>query len=212
MPSKKLKVSHILAVITICVLVWPHAAEAQAPTPRRPLTPLPATLGAARHPELARSPAAVSGSPWTSLANQPDFLVNGAADPMLLTDGTVLVQDTGSTDWWRLRPDQTGSYVNGTWTQIASLPTDYAPLYHSSAVLPDGRLIIEGGEYNNFKPIWTAQGAIYDPMANVWTPVAPPPNFAVIEDPQLLRADHRRCARHRVGERQVHAGRLLHDR
>ena len=29
------------------------------------------------------------------------------------------------------------------------------PLYHSSAVLPDGRVIIEGGEYNFLTPIWT---------------------------------------------------------
>ena len=65
---------------------------------------------------------------------------------MLLTDGTVLVQDSCATDWWRLTPDQHGSYVNGTWTQVASLPTDYAPYSNSSAVLPDGRLIIEGGD------------------------------------------------------------------
>ena len=78
------------------------------------------------------------------------------------------MQDAGCPDWWRLTPDDTGSYVNGTWTQIASLPSGYAPLYHSSAVLPDGRVIIEGGEYNfyqglYFVPIWTAEGAIYDP-------------------------------------------------
>jgi hypothetical protein len=82
-----------------------------------------------------------------------------------------------------LTPDNTGSYADGTWTQIASLPPGYAPLYHSSAVLPDGRVIIMGGEYNVvdgvfFTPIWTAQGAIYDPIANVWTPVAPPPFFS----------------------------------
>ena len=62
-----------------------------------------------------------------------------------------------------MTPDNTGSYVNGTWTQIASLPDGYAPLYHSSAVLPDGRVIIMGGEYNvvdgvYFTPIWTAAG------------------------------------------------------
>jgi len=34
-------------------------------------------------------------------------------------------------------PDEFGSYVNGTWTQLASTPAGYSPLYHSSAVLPD---------------------------------------------------------------------------
>jgi hypothetical protein len=53
-------------------------------------------------------------------------------------------------------------------------------------VLPDGRLIIEGGEYNfdfstfMFNAVWTPQGAIYDPLADTWTPVAPPPFFGGI--------------------------------
>jgi hypothetical protein len=47
-----------------------------------------------------------------------------------------------------------------------SLPSDYSPLYHSSAVLPHGRVIIEGGEYQFFVPIWTNLGAIYDTLAN----------------------------------------------
>jgi hypothetical protein len=173
------KLSRIAGALAIVTLAWPHQSHAQQ---HRPLTPLPPLMGAAHHSELQRALTPSAASPWTPLNNQPTFLVNGASNPMLLTDGTVLVQDTGSTDWWRLTPDTTGSYVNGTWTQIASLPSDYAPLYHSSAVLPDGRLIIEGGEYNFFVPIWTALGAIYDPLQNVWTPVAPPPFFAVIED------------------------------
>ncbi|HZP23234.1 MAG TPA: hypothetical protein VFB04_07295 [Terriglobales bacterium] len=113
-------------------------------------------------------------SPWTPLTNQPTFR---ASVPLLLTDGTVLMQDEGAQDWWRLTPDQNGSYVNGTFTQIASLPAGYSPLYHSSAVLPDGRLIIEGGEYNFGQSVWTDLGAIYDPLANTWTSVDPPPFF-----------------------------------
>jgi hypothetical protein len=94
----------------------------------------------------------------------------------LLTDGSVLIADDGCEDYWKLTPDQFGSYVNGTWTQIASMPAGYNPLYHAEAVLPDGRVIFEGGEYNFLRPSWTDLGAIYDPVANVWTPVSPP-NF-----------------------------------
>ncbi len=56
----------------------------------------------------------------------------------------------------RLPPDTFGSYVNGTWTQLASFASRFSPLYHSSAVLPDGRVIIMGGEYNFLKPRWTS--------------------------------------------------------
>lgn len=144
-------------------------------------------------PALVHSANSSPSSPWQPLNNQPPFTSNacnggfpGAANPLLLTDGTVIVQDAGCPDWWRLTPDSTGSYANGTWTQIASLPPGYSPLYHSSAVLPDGRVIIMGGEYNfyqgtYFVPIWTADGAIYDPVANAWHSVAPPPFFDVLE-------------------------------
>jgi hypothetical protein len=48
-------------------------------------------------------------------------------------------------------------------------------MYHASAVLPDGRVIIMGGEYNGSgTEVWTNLGAIYDPLANKWTAVAAP--------------------------------------
>jgi hypothetical protein len=85
-----------------------------------------------------------------------------------------------------LTPDEFGSYVNGTWTQLASTPAGYSPLYHSSAVLADGRVIIEGGEYNFLNPVWTNLGAIYNPLTNVWTSMAPPPGWSTIGDAQSV--------------------------
>jgi hypothetical protein len=70
-----------------------------------------------------------------------DYTDCGPGNPILLTDGTVMLADNGCQDWWKLTPDEFGSYVNGTWTQLASLPDGYSPLYHASAVLPDGRVI-----------------------------------------------------------------------
>jgi hypothetical protein len=81
-----------------------------------------------------------------------------------------------------LTPDAFGNYVNGTWTQLASLPADYSPLYHASAVLPDGRVIIEGGEYNFLTPVWTNQDAIYDPRSDAWTSVSPPSGWTSVGD------------------------------
>ncbi len=124
---------------------------------------------------------------WQPLKHQPSFAAGVA---LLLTDGTVMVQDAGAQDWWKLTPDIHGSYVNGTWTQLASLPAGYSPLYFSSAVLPDGRVIVEGGEYNFLNFAWTNLGAIYDPLTNQWTSVTPPSGWANIGDaPSIVLAD-----------------------
>jgi hypothetical protein len=61
----------------------------------------------------------------------------------------------------------------------------YAPLYFSSAVLPDGRVIVEGGEYDcvsGCTAVWQTQGSIYDPVTNTWTPVSPPSGWTTIGD------------------------------
>jgi len=126
---------------------------------------------------------------WTPLnhqpcsAGQPCFFPGTA---LLLTDGTVMAQNNGGDAWYKLTPDNTGSYVNGTWSQVASLPAGYSPLYFASAVLPDGRLIIEGGEYNFFVYAATTLGAIYDPIVDSWTSVAPPPEWCCISDAQSV--------------------------
>jgi len=114
------------------------------------------------------------GGSWTALPAAPS---SGLSNPLLLTDGTVIVHVSQSETWYKLTPDANGNYATGTWSQIASLPSGYGPLYFASAVLPDGRVIMEGGEYNESCPgteTWTSLGAIYDPVANVWNSVSPP--------------------------------------
>src|SRR5207253_3704068 len=138
-------------------------AGAQALPKPHPFPPIPPKKGATR----PAAPALAPSSPWQLLTNQPpvlDYTDCGPGNPILLTDGTVMLADNGCQEWWRLTPDAFGSYVNGTWTQLASLPDGYSPLYHATAVLSDGRVIIEGGEYNFsngvFHAVWTDQGAI----------------------------------------------------
>ncbi|HUB63208.1 MAG TPA: hypothetical protein VL996_01985 [Methylocella sp.] len=132
-------------------------------------------------PRPFSQPAVVpSVSPWQPIANQPPF--NPGA-MLLLTDGTLLVQDqgaenSGSTGWWRFAPDINGSYLNGAWSQLASLPAGFAPLYFDTAVLTDGRVIIVGGQYNNGQETSATRGAIYDPLTNQWTLLPPPPASA----------------------------------
>ena len=90
---------------------------------------------------------------------------------LLLSDGTVMVQRSGaSSTWYRLTPDIHGSYVNGTWTTLATMHD--ARLYFSSQVLKDGRVFVAGGEYGagGISHSANSQTAeVYDPLANVWT-------------------------------------------
>jgi hypothetical protein len=169
-----------------------------------PLAPRPAF-------QPAPNVSTVTSGTWTPLKDQP-FNHSPTFYPsnvFLLTDGTVLAQGYFMTDlrWWKFTPDPTGSYINGTWSQVASPPncpnnypgasadTAYSPLDYASAVLPDGRVIIMGGEYNyNYDyvkndgsfGVWTSQGAIYDPVANSWTCVAPPSGWTQIGDAQSV--------------------------
>lgn len=132
---------------------------------------------------------------WQSLTNQPTF---SAGTMLLLTDGSVLCHDepnsggtTGTTHWWRLVPDITGSYVNGTWQQAADSP--WAPLYFACSLLRDGRVFIAGGEYDSDNvQREVATSAIYDPVANSWSSISAPGGWANIGDaPSAVLADGR---------------------
>ena len=158
------------------------ATRARSPIGPRPPLGRPKASGLA--PDFRPVGFAGTASPWTPLKNPPPF---GTPGTMLLeSDGTVLVHSEpasgGTADWWKLTPASNGSYINGTWRQIPSMPTGYAPLYFASAVLPDGRMIVEGGEYIVGNAVWTTEGAIYNPVTNKWASVAPPPGWTNIGD------------------------------
>ena len=107
----------------------------------------------------------------------------------LLTDGTLLFQGGLLQDFYRFKPDSTGSYVNGNLSPAAALPPNYIPYATSGGVLPDGRVLLIGGEYtlgsnNTLDFAFTNKMAIYDPKADTWTMVAPPsgPDWDFIGD------------------------------
>ncbi len=159
-----------------------HAAKAFAGVHPRVGPPIGRAKPAAAAPRTAAAPAA---SPWKRLANAPPF------DPgtmLLASDGTVLVHSEppagGTRAWYKLTPNSKGSYVDGTWSKIATMPSGYDPLYFASAILPDGRMIVEGGEYLGGNPVWTSKGAMYNSVTNSWQSVAPPGGWSNIGDAQ----------------------------
>ncbi len=114
--------------------------------------------------------ATAFGGTWTPLTTTAP----GEVELMLLLpDGTVMAanqpafgSDVGQA-WFRLTPDAHGSYVNGTWTTLASMHS--TRLYCSTTVLRDGRVFIAGGEYGT----GPATAEVYDPLSNTWTLLPP---------------------------------------
>lgn len=145
-----------------------------------------ATIGACTTPAAPRAPEVVAAvapaSPERSWRPVSQLAPFAAAAPLLLTDGTVMIQNFDTEDWWRLTPDITGSYEHGTWSQRGAMPAGYSPLYAGTGVLRDGRVIVEGGEYIAGNMAFSRRGAIYDPVADAWTEVSPPPGWSVIGD------------------------------
>ncbi|HWA84567.1 MAG TPA: dockerin type I domain-containing protein [Fimbriimonadaceae bacterium] len=120
---------------------------------------------------------ALAAGTWQPLAHQPSF---NACAMQLLTDGSVFVQAYyQNSACWKLTPDANGSYVNGTWTQLASMH-DWR-LYYASSVLADGRVFVSGGEYSSGGS-WTNHTEIYDPLANTWTTLPAPSGWANVGD------------------------------
>lgn len=145
-------------------------------------------VGRLEGPFVARHHAS-TGS-WTDVSGRLPF-TNGPWAPQQLTDGTVLVQDYCTSQWYRLTPDKKGQYTDGSWSPIAAMPNGYEPLFFATQILPNGQMIVNGGEYNGegvgqCEEGWYNLGAFYDPVANSWTPVPPPPGFALIGDAESV--------------------------
>ncbi len=118
---------------------------------------------------VARQAVSVAVEPpvgtWTALPPNP--VASSAISLILLTDGSVLANaDSDWHLWSRLVPDQFGSYVNGTWTQVAS--SARGRLYYPEVILRDGRVWLAGGEFMQSTDGITNGTELYDPSANAW--------------------------------------------
>jgi hypothetical protein len=140
------------------------------------------TLHVGPHEAPYVAPKKSKSGKWTDVGDLPSFTEYGPWEPQLLTDGTVLVLDAGTLQWYKLSPDSKGKYTDGTWSAIATMPPGDCPLYFATQILPDGRLIENGGEYNPCGSGESTAGALYDPVANSWTSVPPPGGWFEIGD------------------------------
>ena len=113
---------------------------------------------------------------WTALTNPlpTNYSPNNNGSMELLSNGSVL---NGAIE---LTPSATGSYVNGTWSAVAGMSE--LRLYDDTQILPNGNVMVLGGEYTtfNYNETLTNTGEIYNPLTNTWAAMAPFPesNFA----------------------------------
>ncbi len=118
---------------------------------------------------------------WTPLAPQPPVRVYAY---FLLMDGRVLANECeqsglGTTRWWTLTPDASGSYRTGTWAQVGG--TVYTHLYFASSITPQGKVLVAGGEYSTGGSE-TNKCELFDPVTNTWSQVTPPSGWSNIGD------------------------------
>jgi hypothetical protein len=118
---------------------------------------------------------------WTRLANSPD---NTAGAMWLIQDGTILVY-VGGADGLTLKslhPDSKGSYANGSWSDAGKFLL--ARDNFASAVLPDGRLVVCGGEQSGpgLPTNETKRCEIYDPLTKSSKEFQPPTGWTNIGD------------------------------
>ncbi len=110
---------------------------------------------------------------------------------MLLSDGGVMVHGGGggaSNAWYRLSPDSSGNYINGSWSTLTPMGT--GRLYFTSDVLPSGKVFLLGGEYSSQGGL-TNTGEMYDPVSNTWSTIASFPNSNFGDDPSEVMPDGR---------------------
>lgn len=121
---------------------------------------------------------------WTAVTNPCPGASGGGM--LVLSDGSILCKTfSGGSDgygnlYYKLKPDASGSYINGTWSAIA--PMLGTRLYYSSQVLKDGRVYVAGGEYGT----GGSKGETYNPLTNTWTATPLPGAFVSDANSEIL--------------------------
>jgi hypothetical protein len=117
-------------------------------------------------------------SKWTTF-EAPSNVGSFVADTMLLlSDGSVLIHEARGASWYRIEPNDEGSYEDGEW--VGPLNMANTREFFSSAVLMDGRVYVVGGEDSSAGGD-TPLGEIFDPQTNSWSALTKPSTFGFIQ-------------------------------
>ena len=107
---------------------------------------------------------------WSSAA--PMNVARSSHSATLLADGRVLVaggstvSSAGATGYVNNASAEIYDPAAKTWT--ATPPMSAARSHHTATLLPDGKVLVVGGE--NVSYLVEATAEVYDPVANTWTP------------------------------------------
>jgi hypothetical protein len=114
-----------------------------------PHNPYGLTLNSGSVNVLAASAAPTLGS-FTAVNTTNGPGAAGIGTMLQLTDGSLMVNagnNSSSNSWWRLLPDSTGNYADGTWQKLAN--SNSGRLFFGSVVMQNGNVLVVGGEYTN---------------------------------------------------------------
>src|ERR1700751_64889 len=113
---------------------------------------------------------------WKSISGVPAGLTPDTM--LLLSDGSVLIHNTGGAEWWRLTPDGAGQYDSGAWAGPFKMANTRQ--FFASGVVRDGRVFAIGGEYSDTPAKDTPLAGIFDPLTNTWSAMNKPSAFDAI--------------------------------
>jgi hypothetical protein len=168
------------SLVALSCALLSTAADANAP---KPGLGLKYHAGAWEKPYRSPHEGVTSGT-WTEVVGYPG---SGPETSLVMMNGTVIVHEACSAQWYRLSPDANGNYTDGTWSKIGALPSGYTPLYTASQVLPNGNVIQQGGEYNTgCQDDHTNKGALYNAKKDKWSSVTAPNGWSQIGDAESV--------------------------
>jgi hypothetical protein len=148
---KSERINAVTALVAVCGLLAGCASATVTPAPALSATS-PPTVVAVQSPTSANTPTATTAAATTTAATIPAATIQRSPTPA-----------TPSTRPATPSPLQAA----GTWTATGNMITGRGE--HSATLLPDGKVLVAGGESDNSEGPQLASAELYDPGTGTWT-------------------------------------------